>query len=547
VEDLVPGLSILLIRVWFGSFDSSAQEPMAPPCVHVRLYRKDGDAVGTYEQVQSVAALLHNIHVKLGVRGTLTRADGVDLVGDELNLPAGTYIFNPGHGELSDPLPPTVDKREQAARYLEKKLPSPSSYAKPTEGGWADPKNKQLLSALQCHRPANFGGMPPLPVSLLDPILAALRGDAESCCPSRADCAFALRMSEAMSEPYITEEERLVKFWKLFEGEFGVVGQRIEINNARTDGSVIHPRGGMLLNVEGKNEIGSGGRSIHVQNAAYHAAYVVQRSCDRIRGVSVCPSILIELAGPNLSLSGAVFGECAVCDPLTPMISLLWLPHSPLMTRAARCFGALRKALPALECFYNDMASVLIPTRQLDFPYPTSYQTQQGKDVDFVYTERVSTLCFKGYVRDSGEAVFLKFCRQYGADAHMLMAGCGFAPMLKGMASLEGGRLLVVMTFVDLQPWAVTDPAERPASLLTTALQSLHGAGFVHGDIRGGNILVGSGRLFVVDYEWAGVEGQARYPFFMNHVSEEWPVGASDGELIRVEHDDWWMKRLTGV
>ena len=57
----------------------------------------------------------------------------------------------------------------------------------------------------------------------------------------------------------------------------------------------------------------------------------------------MCPSILMELAGPNMSLSGSVFSACSICDQLTPMVSLLWMPHSPLMLQAARCFGALRK------------------------------------------------------------------------------------------------------------------------------------------------------------------------------------------------------------
>ena len=36
------------------------------------------------------------------------------------------------------------------------------------------------------------------------------------------------------------------------------------------------------------------------------------------------PSLLIELAGPTRSLSGAVSSNVVMCDPLTPMVSLLW-------------------------------------------------------------------------------------------------------------------------------------------------------------------------------------------------------------------------------
>ena len=43
-------------------------------------------------------------------------------------------------------------------------------------------------------------------------------------------------------------------------------------------------------------------------------------------------------------------------------------------------------------------------------------------------------------------------------------------------------------------------------------------------------------RLFLVDFDWAGRLGEARYPFFMSR-EVAWPQGASDGELIAVEHD----------
>ena len=77
----------------------------------------------------------------------------------------------------------------------------------------------------------------------------------------------------------------------------------------------------MLVNVEVKNEIGSGGGAIHIQNAAFAAAHALQAK--KVRRKSVCPTLLIELAGPNMSLSGAVYTDVALCDQLSPMVSLL--------------------------------------------------------------------------------------------------------------------------------------------------------------------------------------------------------------------------------
>ncbi|DBB08700.1 TPA: hypothetical protein ACH3X3_008235 [Trebouxia sp. C0006] len=47
--------------------------------------------------------------------------------------------------------------------------------------------------------------------------------------------------------------------------------QRIEFGDAKTDGSLTHPKGGLMVNIEVKNEVGSGGGAIHVQNAVYAA------------------------------------------------------------------------------------------------------------------------------------------------------------------------------------------------------------------------------------------------------------------------------------
>ena len=44
----------------------------------------------------------------------------------------------------------------------------------------------------------------------------------------------------------------------------------------------------MLLNIEVKNEIGSGGGAPHVQNAAYAAAYTFQLTCTGFQFAQPC-------------------------------------------------------------------------------------------------------------------------------------------------------------------------------------------------------------------------------------------------------------------
>lgn len=296
----------------------------------------------------------------------------------------------------------------------------------------------------------------------------------------------------------------------------------------------------MLVNIEVKNELGSGG------DAMYAAAYAFQAELHQI---SVCPTLRIELAGPNVSFSGVVFADLAVYDQLTPMLSLLWQPHSPLMLQAARCFTALRAALLRLRTFYDILdaeAKAKQPLqRQLLYPNPAAFTDLHDTQVQLTYTDKLGRLCFKGVADQMGcqTPVFVKFCRSYHRGAHDLLASEGFAPPVLGLTALPGGWFMVTMKFVVSGcPW--DESVSKPAEALQAAVQVLHEAGFVHGDLRSNNILVVQDSIHIVDFEWAGIADQARYPIFMNHTELKWPDGASDGLPITQGHALSWLQSL---
>ncbi|KAL0047747.1 hypothetical protein WJX82_010836 [Trebouxia sp. C0006] len=288
--------------------------------------------------------------------------------------------------------------REEIAARANKKLPSPSSFAKPSgEGGWTHPKLRELQQYMCFHRSPHDIDTQTTPVVLLDPILA-----------------------------------------QLLEDEFNVTFQRAKYHKAETGGSFIH-LGGMLVNIEVKNEIGSGGGAIHVQNAAYAAAHAFQAK--KVRGKSVCPTLLIELAGPNMSLSGAVYTDMALCGQLSPMVSLLWQPHSRLMVQAARCFAAIRNALPSLRSFYEALDQQALeqqePTRQLEYPYKTSFVGPHGTAQHLLYHEKLSRTCFKATLDSQEGLVLVKFCKSYSKDAHTCLSSHGKAVILSNNARTQ--------------------------------------------------------------------------------------------------------------
>ena len=402
---------------------------------------------------------------------------------------------------------------------------------------------RELVNYMCFHRSPRNTDEHTTPVVLLDPILAQVSHDCEFTIPTEADCMFAGLVASAMSGTFYHSDERRQAFRELIQAEFKIFLQRPVYDGAATDGSFIH-LGGMLLNLVIKNEIGIGHGAIHVESAAYAAAHAFQSELVRER--SVCPTLLIELAGPNMSLSGAVFTTKAICDQLTPMVSLLWQPHGRLMMQAARCFAAIRKALPSLCRFYEALHHQAFeqqaPLRQLDYPYPTSFTGPHGGVEWLLYQEKLTSRCFKA-VRENGEGfVVVKFCKTYSQHAHACLASHGYAPRLIAIESLTDGWLMVVLDFVVGCAW--DEAPEQPFAALKAAVGLLHQANFVHGDLRSNNILVVADNVCILDFEWAGAAGKVAYPYFMNHTDLTWPDGATDGQPVKQEHDLWWLNSL---
>ena len=327
---------------------------------------------------------------------------------------------------------------------------------------------RKLGGTMLHHRPASALGTP---VALMDPILAQVAEDCERSDPSAADCRFAALVANSMSEGYVDEKARVAEFHRLMHEEYKEQFTRICMERGVTDGSLVHRSGALRANLEVKNEVGMGGGAIHVQNAAYAASHAVGKLNESIRGSCVCPTLLIEVAGPNMSISGAVFGRTAMCDPLSPMVSLLWLPHSPLMLQAARCFAAIRRALPALDAFYDSLhLAEQPPTRQLDFPYPCSFRSSCGTTMHFSYTSQLNRLVFTGAA--SSQQLIIKFTRAYSVGAHNAAHAAGFAPALISWRKLPDSWLIVVMQQV--RPGTIAFRTLKHGMFMTNVHWSLH-------------------------------------------------------------------------
>jgi len=69
------------------------------------------------------------------------------------------------------------------------------------------------------------------------------------------------------------------------------------------------------------------------------------------------------------------------------------------------------------------------------------------------------------------------------------------------------------------------------------ALELLHSNGLVFGDLRPPNVMINkNGKVKLVDFNWPGEEGQAKYPSLMSQ-GIAWPEGVKALAVMKREHD----------
>jgi RIO-like serine/threonine protein kinase len=102
---------------------------------------------------------------------------------------------------------------------------------------------------------------------------------------------------------------------------------------------------------------------------------------------------------------------------------------------------------------------------------------------------------------------------------------------------------MVVMDVVGKDYKHICDsaPAARIAKEIFGKVESLHQAGYVHGNLHSTNLVVrtdGKPAFTLLDFDWAGKIEEVQYLLNVNKGQCLWrPPGAHDGQYILAEHD----------
>ena len=287
---------------------------------------------------------------------------------------------------------------------------------------------------------------------------------------------------------------------------------------------------------------------------------------------------LVGVAGPNLAVSGAVFTERFVSQRLTDYIYLGPLPSggvesalSHRIRRVAQILRALKTCTSELVDYYKGL-EFLPPSASTRSPAPNPSHPISGmvpsphfqayaagnKRYKIEYTERLarhfpSSTVFKGTIECEGgedkakHDVVIKFTDGYCKDAHEMLTKISLAPKLWFCNREESvGMYVVVMGHVRGEQAGSLLEDEAHIDQLRTAVDALHVAGYVHGDLRGPNLLIAKDGLKLIDFDWCGKAGEARYPADINVGSDiEWHGGVCREGLIEKDHDEHMFTLLT--
>jgi len=216
---------------------------------------------------------------------------------------------------------------------------------------------------------------------------------------------------------------------------------------------------------------------------------------------------------------------------------------------------AFKAASVALACIIDDISEVIrnmpaeISSDALFFPSVSKlakYGAPQGEFVSFQILERHYDL--QSYRQlyiaervDNKETVLLKFSRIYCLELHEFCLGRGLAPDILAFQELPGGWKAIAMEYIEEASMITVAPGldthrDRWRQQLRDLVDAFHGENLVHGDLRDANIICKGDNVKLIDFDWGGKDGEAKYPTF--NLTGELLNGRKPDDAVITKADD---------
>ncbi|KAF8184607.1 hypothetical protein K438DRAFT_1598250 [Mycena galopus ATCC 62051] len=399
-----------------------------------------------------------------------------------------------------------------------------------------------------------------IPPSLLDPTLCEFQHNISVIEPTTRDFIDFLALRAAMIKIYSNEGERqralIQVLGQILPGAPHPGTIRSYTNDSELFFAHLNFKFYFYLQ-EIKNEL----RNISSEPSFELVRYYVEqcRLCHQQAPHCNLPAILLCQCGPYLLVGCGVFVHKPVVEQF---VALPLNAHSSDVSQTAagaRVIAALRRASSDLSKRYPEL--VHDTTRQPEFPFPRNFLIA-GSMATLAYRDPLpGKLVFRAdWTPGPGkypEACYVKFTLRHDEKLYDFALRCNLAPPLIHFERVHEWFMIVTKdmskdytTIAELNDAmrvdeASQDKGEIEQEVMTrvrAALEPLHAAELVHGDVRDVNVLVrnamsdGSADIILVDWDWAGKEGNVKYPANLNPTVPRAP-GAVAGAPILRSHD----------
>ncbi|KAG9309505.1 hypothetical protein JVU11DRAFT_10477 [Chiua virens] len=305
---------------------------------------------------------------------------------------------------------------------------------------------------------------------------------------------FAYEMSEIQVDDDARRDRALIHLNAIFQEALGGALPAIaatSIGKYKTDGH-IGPRNMPILLVEVKNEE-AGIKSIPIAELSAYYHQLICRVDEELLLCSRMPALGITIVGPMITFYALAFVGQVHYTPLTTTVSCL--RRAVHGNAREQMYNAFAAAIDLVRCIAQDAASSVPLSRLMDPLYPAVTELPSYEDSSVSISSPVPTLSV--YT----STVLIKVMRPHSVvtlklPGNILGIAMDYIPNAKPLDSTG--------SFDDRKNWA---------EQLTDLMRSFHAAGYVHGDLRRPNILVGDdNRVMLIDYDWGGKEGEVFYP-----------------------------------
>ena len=254
----------------------------------------------------------------------------------------------------------------------------------------------------------------------------------------------------------------------------------------------------------------------YAQAIAYYIKTLKDKPVDRCPA----PAFLLELVGPHLFISGAVYGKYVFVDRL---VDPVWLvpQNQKAMIRIAQIFKALKDAIRAISNYYTVLPLPQYQLGQNQIRHPTVTLHKINEEISITYTKIIQANMFEG-TRDRNP-IIVHFVENYNRDVHNLMHKNGLAPkILKYARAKETRYMAIIMEHINgatsFADYLKTNPTKIQKEMISKecekALATMHREGLCHGNFTHESILIQQqkqGKIFVVNFQFSGKFREERH------------------------------------